>query len=92
MCQPGIGGPCPRQIMECESFSAMHAVGTVKMMPAMSSVTRRVTRRVTCRVTLDIPSGMMRRSTMRQGLAHRRERWFARRDQFDVMMTPTMAS
>ena len=84
MCQPGIGGPCPRQIMECESFSAMHAAGTVKMMPAMSSVTRRV--------TLDIPSGMMRRSTMRQGLAHRRERWFARRDQFDVMMTPTMAS
>ena len=88
MSQPGIGGPYPRQIMECESFSAMQAAGTVKMMPAMSSVTRRVT----CRVTLDIPSGMLRRSMMRQGLAHRRERWFARRDQFDVMMTPTMAS
>ena len=76
MSQPGIGGPYPRQIMECESFSAMQAAGTVKMMPAMSSVTRRV--------TLDIPSGMMRRSTMRQGLAHPRERCIARRDQFDV--------
>lgn len=59
MCHPSIGGPCPRQFMECESFSAMQAAGTVKMMPAMSSVT--------CRVTLDIPSGMMRRSTSARG-------------------------
>ena len=27
MCHPSIGGPCPRQFMECESFSAMQAAG-----------------------------------------------------------------
>lgn len=88
MCQPGIGRPCPRQIMACESFSAMQAAGN------REDDAGHVQRDVQGDVQGDAGHTQRHDEAQheRQGLAHRRERWFARRNQFDVMMTPTMAS